>query len=75
MPKNQSVNSTHIRLGKRTFFFDVNVTPEGKKYLKVTESRFVEEGKPRIYNSFVLFPADISAFQKSLSEAVAVLQA
>jgi hypothetical protein len=75
MTKNNSVNSTHARFGRRTFFFDVNVTPEGKKYLKVTESRFVEEGKPRIYNSFVLFPTDVALFQKRLSEAVSVLQA
>jgi hypothetical protein len=62
-----------MRFGKRTYFYDVNVTPEGKKYLKITESKFVEEGKPRIYNSFVLFPGDISGFQKNLNEAVLTL--
>ena len=75
MNKTTTVKSTFVRFGKRTYFFDVNNTPEGKKYLKITESKFVEEGKPRLYNSFVLFPENLSGFQKNLNEVVSsVLQ-
>ena len=72
MVKN-SIKSSHVRFGKRTYFFDVNSTKEGSKYLKVTESKFVEGGKPRIYNSFILFPENLSEFQKSMDEMVRYL--
>lgn len=62
--------SSHVRFGKRTYFFDVNLTKENKKYLKITECKFVEEGKPRIYNSFILFPENIGDFQKNMGEVV-----
>ena len=64
------VASSHVRFGRRTYFFDVNLTRENKKYLKITESKFVEEGKDRIYNSFILFPENIGDFQKSIAEMV-----
>ena len=70
MGKSNTVKSAHVRFGKRTYFFDVNVTATDKKYLKITESKFVEEGKPRTYNSFILFPENVADFQKNLSEMV-----
>jgi hypothetical protein len=73
MSKNITVSSTHVRCGKRTYFFDVNVTAQDKKYLKITESKFVAEGKPRIYNSFILYPENVEDFQNSLHEAVKAL--
>lgn len=50
-----SVRSSKFRIDKRTFFFDVNVASNNKKYLKVTQSRFVEEGKDRVRNSPFFF--------------------
>ena len=73
MVKSSSVKSSKFRIGKRTFFFDVNVASNNSKYLRVTESRFVEEGKDRIRNSVVLFPEDIGDFQKNLKEMVGYL--
>lgn len=73
MGKSTKLNSTHIRFGKRSYFFDVNQAESNKKYLKITESKFVAEGQPRIYNSFILFPENMADFQKSLSEAVTSL--
>ena len=70
MNQSKSIKSTHVRFGKRTYFFNINVTENDKKYLKITESQFVEEGKPRKYNSFVLFPDQVEEFQKSLSDIV-----
>jgi hypothetical protein len=74
MSKTNTVKSSHVRFGKRTFFFDVNVTAQGEKYLKITESKFVEEGKPRIYNSFILLPENVTEFQKGLFEAAVELK-
>lgn len=68
-----SVKSTNFRIGKRTFFFDVNVASNNSKYLRVTESRFVEEGKDRVRNSVVLFPEDVADFEKNLKAMVSYL--
>ena len=61
------ISSSHVRFGRRTYFFDVNEKND-MKYLKITESRFNGEGKDRTYNSLVLFKDDVEGFQKNLSE-------
>lgn len=71
--KASKVKSSMLRAGSRTYFFDVNVASNNKKYLRVTESRFVEEGKDRIRNSVVLFPEDIQEFQKNFKEMISYL--
>ncbi len=68
-----SVKSSTLKCGKRTFFFDVNVASNEKKYLKITESRFIEEGQDRKRNSLVLFPEDIANFQSSFGEIIKTL--
>jgi hypothetical protein len=73
MGKSTRVKSSHVRFGKRTFFFDVNLAKNDAKYLKITESRFVEGGKDRIYNSFILFPESVKEFQKNLEEMAGFL--
>ena len=65
-----SVKSSKLRIGKSTYFFDINLASNNKKYLRITESRFVEEGKDRIRNSVVLFPEGIQEFQKMMGEMV-----
>ena len=67
------IKSSTLKCGKRTFFFDVNLASNDKKYLKITESRFVEEGKDRIRNSVVLFAEDIGDFAKNLNEMTGYL--
>ena len=69
MSKSIKVNSSHIRFGRRSYFFDVNQAESNKKYLKITESQFKGEGEKRAYNSFILFPEDVAEFQKQLKEA------
>ena len=71
--KRDAVKSSTFRISKKTFFFDVNLAANDKRYLKITESRFVEEGKDRIRNSFVLFPEEIGDFTKNLKEMVGYL--
>ena len=70
--KSNKISSSHIRFGRRTYFFDVNEKNE-KKYLRITESQFMGEGKDRVYNSFILWPQDVENFQKNLSETAGFL--
>ena len=74
MGKSTKIKSTHVRFGRRSYFFDVN-QKEGsdKKYLRITESQFQGEGKERKYNSFILFAQDLADFQKNLKEAAGSL--
>lgn len=71
--KNDALVSSMVRAGRRTFFFDVKVTTDRKKYLRITESTFQGEGKERKYNSFLLFPDTAQKFQDQLSESVRIL--
>ena len=70
--KTNKIRSSHVRFGRRTYFFDVNEKNE-KKYLRITESQFMGEGKDRVYNSFILWPQDVENFQKNLSETAGFL--
>lgn len=74
MGTSSRIQSSHIRFGKRTFFFDVHQSASNKKFLRVTQSQFNGEGKDRTYSSFVLFPDDIQVFQKTMEEAAGALQ-
>lgn len=74
MSQSNTIKSSHIRFGKRTYFFDINQKPgSDKKYLRITESQFQGEGKERKYNSFILFPEEVESFQQNLKEAVSAL--
>jgi hypothetical protein len=64
------IQTSILKLGKRTFFFDVNIASNNKKYLKVTESRLVGDNGETKRSSFVLFPEDVTNFQTSLVEMV-----
>ena len=71
--KNDALATSMVRAGRRTFFFDVKVTSDRKKYLKVTESTFMGEGKEGKYNSLLLFPDTAQAFCDQLGESVRIL--
>ena len=62
-----------LRAGKKTYFFDVKVASNNKKYLKITESSFEGEGKERKYNSFLIWPEKLADFQQRLTEVSGVL--
>lgn len=66
--KSNTIKSSHIRFGRRSYFFDLNQAGNEKKYLKITESKFMGEGQERIYNSFLLFPEDIKGFLKNFKD-------
>lgn len=64
------VKSSALKAGKRTYFFDVYLASNNKNYLKITESRFVEEGQDRKRSTMFLFPDDAQNFQSRLNEMV-----
>lgn len=66
----QPVKSSVLKCGKRTYFFDVNLASNNKRYLKITESRFEGEGQDRKRNSMILFGDDVLNFQSRLDEAI-----
>ncbi|MCR4305462.1 MAG: PUR family DNA/RNA-binding protein [Candidatus Daviesbacteria bacterium] len=62
------VESSILKCGKRTFFFDINLASNNKKYLKITESAFVGENGERKRNTFLLFAEDVLNFKERLNE-------
>lgn len=62
------IQSSVLKCGKRTFFFDVNLASNNKKYLKITESAFVGENGERKRNTVLLFAEDVLNFQERLNE-------
>jgi len=69
-PKTRKVKSAMLRMGRKTIFFDVNIAQNNKKYLRISESRFVGEEKDSVRNTLVLFPEEVGDFAKSLKEMV-----
>ncbi len=68
-----TVKTSVLKAGAKTFFFDVNVASNDKRYLKITESRFSGEGKDRVRNSVVVFPEQIQEFAQNLKEMAGLL--
>lgn len=64
----KTIKSSALKCGRKTFFFDVNLASNNKKYLKVTESRFIGEGSETKRSSFVIFPEELVNFQSRLAE-------
>ena len=68
MQDNKSIKSEMIRCGKRTYFFDVKIASNSDKYIKITETRLVEEGEPRKRSTVMIFPEDIDRFKSVLNQ-------
>ena len=67
--------SKQVKAGSRTYFFDIEMakTDTNRKYLKITESRFVGEGQERERTMIVVFPEHASEFVEAMSEMAAKL--
>jgi hypothetical protein len=61
---------TQVRAGSKTYFFDVETTKEGKRYLRITESRFKGEGKDHERSRIVVFPEHGWEFAQAVTEMV-----
>jgi len=73
MQDDESIKSEMIRSGKRTYFFDVKMASNNDKYLKITETRLVEEGEPRKRSNIMVFPEDIDRFRSVLNQVSKLL--
>ncbi|EKD90349.1 MAG: hypothetical protein ACD_31C00008G0021 [uncultured bacterium] len=68
MEKKQPIKSSVLKCGKKTYFFDIYLASNDKKYIKINESSFVGENGERKRNTFLLFQEDLVNFQTRLSE-------
>ncbi len=69
MKNNQSNReSKQVRAGSRTYFIDIEEAKNGKRFLKITESRFKGEGSERERASIIVFPEEANAFAEAVSE-------
>lgn len=67
------IKSAVLKCGNRTFFFDVNLASNQKKYLKITQSSFIEKTQERKRNSLVIFPEEVQNFKSRLNEVIVYL--
>jgi len=73
MQDDKPIKSEMIRCGKRTYFFDVKITQKGDKYLKITETRLIDEGEPRKRSVVMVFPEHIDRFKSVLNQVSKLL--
>lgn len=69
---NNDKPSKQIKGGSRTYFFDVEKTKEGKRYLRITESRKGEGDKWK-RNRINVFLEDAGEFARAVSEMTSKL--
>ena len=63
MTENPEGNSRMLKAGKKTYFFDIKETKEGKPYLLITESWFKDDqSKEPDRNNIIIFPEQARDF-------------
>ena len=73
----EDIYSKPVRAGKRTYFFDVKSTKEGKDfYLTITESKRREQDGTFVFDKhkIFLYKEDFDKFQEGFSEAVSFIR-
>ena len=68
------VNSTSVKIGKRTYFFDVKATANGDYYLVMTESRRIQDGSFEKHKIF-LYKEDFYKFTQAYDEVMSFMKA
>jgi hypothetical protein len=61
--------SEQISAGKRTYFLDIKQSTKGNKYLVITESKKVDDGKFERH-SVMIFEEDIEKFATSFMKVL-----
>lgn len=63
MEEQQENSSRTIKAGKKTYFFDIKQTGDGKPYLVITEKWFKDdEGNKPDRNNIIVFPEQAKDF-------------
>lgn len=71
MDAKNTVKTSTLKCGRRTYFFDVNLSKNNSKYLKISETQMPkEEGGEVKRNSFLLFGEDAGHFHQMLGEVM-----
>lgn len=71
-----AVHSIPVRASKRTYFFDIKITPSDDYYLKITKSKrqFLGEGNINYKrHKIFVFKEDLENFKNSLNDAVSYI--
>ncbi len=61
-----STKATH---GRRTFFFDVKNTKDGKPYIKITESSISKEGEKK-KSYMTVFSDEVDDFKSAIDQVI-----
>ena len=68
MDEQQEISSRTLKAGKKTYFFDIKETKEGKPYLVITESWFKDDdGSKPDRNNILVFPEQAKDFALTVS--------
>ena len=70
----RTVNSSSVKIGKRTYFFDVKATANGDYYLVMTESRRIQDGSFEKHKIF-LYKEDFYKFTHAYDEIMSFMKA
>jgi hypothetical protein len=65
MSNEKDIESVKVSAGKRTYFLDVKLTREGAKYLKISESKRLEDGNYERHG-VMFFEEDINEIVEAL---------
>jgi hypothetical protein len=74
--KNMEHNNQHeiVKISSRTYFFDVETAQNGKRYLKITESRINTETKEQTRNTILVFQEGLQRFADTMNAMVKRMQ-
>lgn len=70
MSEQTSVKSKTIKNGSLTYFIDIPLTKNGEKYLKITASRYMGQGKESQRSQILIFAKTVAEFRKAVDEVV-----
>ena len=72
--KRRTVSTSSVKIGKRTYFFDVKATAKDDYYLVLTESVHIQEDQYEKHRIF-LYKEDLRKFEQTFGEVMAFFKA
>lgn len=74
--KNMEHDNQHeiVKISSRTYFFDIETAHNGKRYLKITESRINTETKEQTRNTILVFQDGLQQFAGKMNAMVKNIQ-
>lgn len=72
-PPKAEIFSERVRAGKRTYFIDVKLTAQGRRYLVISESRPVK-GESFKHDRVMIFEDHIKQFERALKKIFSLFE-